>query len=83
MKNTGKRKWQGYPDAEVLARVRVRLIEPRELKRWNELVEPAPLFERELNRKGLKQLARKNLSERYQPFETDYRLCPELSNAPR
>ena len=31
---------------------------------------------RELHRKGMKQLARKRLPERYQPFETDYRLCP-------
>ena len=37
---------------------------------------PKELYWRELNRKGLKQLARKNLPERYQPFETDYRLCP-------
>ena len=34
------------------------------------------LYWRELHRKGMKQLARKNLPERYQPFETDYRLCP-------
>ena len=37
---------------------------------------PKELYWRELNRKGLKQLARKNLPDRYQPFETDYRLCP-------
>ena len=38
MKNQCKRKWQRYPDAEALARVRVRLIEKGELQRWNELV---------------------------------------------
>jgi hypothetical protein len=37
---------------------------------------PKELYWRELHRKGMKQLTRKTLPECYQPFETDYRLCP-------
>ena len=39
MKNKCTWKWQGYPDAEVLARVRVRLMKKGELQRWNEWVD--------------------------------------------
>ena len=34
-----KQAWTGFADAEVLARVTVRLIEPEERKKWNALVE--------------------------------------------
>ena len=34
-----KQKWEYYPDAAALTKVRIRLIEPKELPRWNELVD--------------------------------------------